>query len=170
MLWVFLLFDIAATLLTTFRMIFSMLAGMLSALCFGLIADSMATPQQGYLTAAGVMAVFIIVPTYVTFICIREPRQQRGEVFLQSEAASRNELPFRKGVSHVFHNTAYVSLCIVYVFGFLALTIVQVGECPREPRVRYWVVVTSLLLLGRRTTSFFSCTTSPTSRITRLPS
>jgi GPH family glycoside/pentoside/hexuronide:cation symporter len=110
------------TSLSSYRMSFSVLGGVLAAFLHTLIVDAFASSPQGnriytgYMVSAAIWAVCIILPNLITFAFTRETHYKED----------RPEGPgFWAGIRTAFQNRAFVLVTVIYLLSWLSVQFVQ---------------------------------------------
>jgi len=107
------------TRLSSVRMGFSILGGVLAAFCHGLLVAQFKTdPRLGYALSAGIWAIVVVVPCLITVWGTREPPAS-------ARAAAPPALGFLAGLKIVFRNRAFILVTVIYMLSWLALQFAQ---------------------------------------------
>ncbi len=115
------------TSLSSYRMSFSILGGVLAAFFHTIIVGKFQDVFQGYLASAAVWAFFIIVPNFITFAFTRETHFQED----------RPKGPgLVDGLRIAFRNRPFVLVTIIYLLSWLSIQFVQTNLILY---VRYWI-------------------------------
>lgn len=107
------------TRLSSVRMSFSILGGVLAAFFHAMIVDQFPTdPRMGYMISAAIWGVCIAAPCFITFFGTKEPdfainaKPEEGPGYLE-------------GLKIVFKNRAFVLVTLIYLFSWLAIQFAQ---------------------------------------------
>ncbi len=120
------------TSLSSYRFGFSILGGVLAAFLHTVIVQTVASAKGGdvfigHAVSAAIWAVFIIVPSLITFIFTRETHFQE----------KRPSGPgFFEGLRIAFRNRAFISVTVIYLLSWLSVQFVQTNLLLY---VKYWI-------------------------------
>jgi GPH family glycoside/pentoside/hexuronide:cation symporter len=115
------------TSLSSYRMSFSILGGVLAAFFHTVIVGRFADVRTGYMVSAAIWAVCITVPNWITFAFTRERAQEK--------VASDGPGMFA-GLAIAFRNKAFVLVTLIYLLSWLSIQFVQNNLILY---VRYWM-------------------------------
>jgi GPH family glycoside/pentoside/hexuronide:cation symporter len=108
------------TRLSSVRLSFSVLGGVLAAFFHGIIVGQFKqNPQTGYAVSAAIWAVFIAGPTYITVLGTREPD------YAVAPPRAGADPGFLSGVRIAFSNRPFVLVTLIYMLSWLALQFAQ---------------------------------------------
>ena len=133
------------TSLSSYRMSFSILGGVLAAFFHTVIVGRFADVRMGYMVSASVWAVCITLPNWITFAFTRErPLEEKRE-------AGPGLLA---GLGIAFRNRAFVLVTVIYLLSWLSIQFVQTNLILY---VRYWMhgeAMFGVLILAVQFSSF----------------
>ncbi len=104
------------TSVNNFRIFFSMLFGLFAAVVPKMIADSYDDKQQGYMVAASIVMVFVIIFPFVVF---KVTHERFGAT------AIRKKMNFRQSFSAMIRNKAFLAVLFVYVGSLAAINVIE---------------------------------------------
>lgn len=111
------------TSLTTFRMMWNLVASLLTAALAPAIVDGVvaggANLQQGYLLVAAIFGGLSIIPFMLIFMVVREKEQPPVEVH------QKDQLTLKKTLQEFMHNTPFKFATGIYVFNWIAFDMVS---------------------------------------------
>jgi len=108
------------TRLSSVRMSFSIVGGVLAAFFNGIIVSLFPDdPRMGYAVSAAIWAVFIAGPTFITFLGTKEPD------FAVNAKAAETGPGFLEGLRIALTNKAFILVTVIYMLSWLAMQFAQ---------------------------------------------
>jgi GPH family glycoside/pentoside/hexuronide:cation symporter len=138
------------TRLSSVRMSFSIVGGVLAAFFHGIIVSQFPdNPQLGYAASAAIWAFAIAIPCFITFFGTREP-----DYAINAKPAAGGP-GFIEGLRIAFRNKAFILVTTIYMLSWLAIQFAQNNlQIYTKDWIRMDMAMFSFLLLAIQFSSF----------------
>jgi glycoside/pentoside/hexuronide:cation symporter, GPH family len=123
------------TSLSSYRLSFSIMGGVLAVFFHTLIVKAMPNAFIGNAVAASCWAILIVAANWITFFFTREKHYEEM-VKSQAEHPEDKGPDFLEGLKIAFRNKAFVNVTVIYLLSWLAIQFVQNNLLLY---VRYWI-------------------------------
>jgi GPH family glycoside/pentoside/hexuronide:cation symporter len=147
------------TRLSSVRMSFSIVGGVLAAFFHGIIVSLFPdNPQLGYAASAAIWAFAIAIPCFITFFGTREP-----DYAINAKPAAGGP-GFIEGLRIAFRNKAFILVTTIYMLSWLAIQFAQNNlQIYTKDWIRMDMAMFSFLLLAIQFSSFVWVLSGPRS-------
>jgi GPH family glycoside/pentoside/hexuronide:cation symporter len=138
------------TRLSSVRMSFSIIGGVLAAFFHGIIVSQFPDdPKLGYATSAAIWAFAIAIPCFITFFGTKEPD------FAINARPSNDGPGFFEGLHIAFKNKAFILVTLIYMLSWLAIQFAQNNlQLYTKDWIKLDMTLFSFLLLAIQFSSF----------------
>ncbi len=138
------------TRLSSVRMSFSIVGGVLAAFFHGIIVSQFPdNPRLGYMASAAIWAFAIAIPCFITYFGTREPD------FAINKKPDAGGPGFFEGLRIAFRNKAFILVTIIYMLSWLAIQFAQNNlQIYTKDWIKLDMAMFSFLLLAIQFSSF----------------